>query len=147
MTRLGRVGRIGWGRLGKDFLKGVTDQSSVSRNQNIAASKASPQAVAALQNEVTRQLKPHWQRLAPTGADAELLRTKLRFNLDRNGALVGAPTILGTTGRTASNAPQLSLHAERAVAAVRRAAPFRLPEKFYNEWKQITYDFDKRLSR
>ncbi|MEO9467440.1 cell envelope biogenesis protein TolA [Parasphingorhabdus sp.] len=134
-------------RLGKDFLKGVTDAPSTSRNQNIAAEKASPAAVASLNREVTRQLKPHWQRLAPSGADAELLRTTIIFNLNPDGSLSGPPNVIRTSGATPSNRPQVALHAERAVAAIRRAAPFRLPEKFYAEWKSIRYDFDKSLSR
>ena len=132
-------------RLGDDFLKGVTDAPSVSRNQNIAAEKASPAVQSSIQAEITRQLKPHWTRLAPTGADAELLVTKLRFKLNRDGSLAGLPENLGTSGRTASNAPQVSVHGERAIAAVRSAAPFQLPEKFYDVWKEVTYDFDKRL--
>ncbi|MEP5117842.1 MAG: hypothetical protein ABJQ58_00275, partial [Marinomonas sp.] len=60
-------------RLGNDFLKGVTDAPSVSRNQNIAAAKASPAAVASLQRELYRLIKLKWR--PPTGADAELLRT------------------------------------------------------------------------
>ncbi|MEM8918051.1 MAG: cell envelope biogenesis protein TolA [Pseudomonadota bacterium] len=133
-------------RLGKDFLKGVTDTASTSRNQNIAAEKASPAAVASLQRAVLAQLKPHWQSLAPTGADAELLRTVVRFQLDRQGNVVGRPTIVNTSGKTASNAPQAALHGERAVAAVRRAAPFDLPEKFYDSWKDLQANFDKRLA-
>jgi len=122
-------------RLGKDFLKGVTDQSSVSRNQNISAEKASASAVASLRRELLRQVKPHWR--PPTGADAEKLRTKVTARLDRSGNIVGTPSAT-TSGVNASNRSQAAIHKERAIAAVKLAAPFKtFPEKFYDEWQVI----------
>ncbi len=122
-------------RLGDDFLKGVTDASSVSRNQNITAEKASPAAVASLERELYRLIKQKWR--PPTGADAELLRTKVTARLDSNGQIIGTPTAT-TTGITPSNRSQVEIHQERAIAAVRLAAPFTtFPEKFYDEWKVI----------
>lgn len=122
-------------RLGDDFLKGVTDAPSVSRNQNIAAEKASPAAVASLERELYRLIKQKWR--PPSGADAELLRTKVTARLDSNGRIVGTPTAT-TTGITPSNRSQVDIHQERAIAAVQLAAPFTtFPEKFYDEWKVI----------
>ncbi len=122
-------------RLGKDFLKGVTDQSSVSRNQNITGEKASARAVASLQQELYRQLKRQWK--PPTGADAEKLRTKVTARLDRSGNIVGTPTAT-TTGITPSNRSQADIHKERAIAAVKLAAPYTtFPEKYYSEWQVI----------
>ncbi|MEO9636097.1 MAG: cell envelope biogenesis protein TolA [Parasphingorhabdus sp.] len=122
-------------RLGNDFLKGVTDAPSVSRNQNIAAAKASPAAVASLQRELYRLIKLKWR--PPTGADAELLRTTVTARLDSKGRIVGTPTAT-TTGITPSNRSQVNIHKERAIAAVRLAAPYTtFPEKFYDEWKVI----------
>ncbi len=122
-------------RLGKDFLKGVTDQSSVSRNQNIAAEKASASTVASLQRELNRLVKRHWK--PPTGADAELLRTKVTARLDRSGNIVGTPSAT-TSGINASNQSQAAIHKERAIAAVKLAAPFTtFPEKYYDEWQVI----------
>lgn len=122
-------------RLGKDFLKGVTDQSSVSRNQNVTGAKASARAVASLQQELYRQVKRKWK--PPSGADAELLRTKVTARLDRSGNIIGTPTAT-TTGITASNRSQAGIHKERAIAAVKLAAPYKtFPEKFYTEWQVI----------
>lgn len=122
-------------RLGDDFLKGVTDASSVSRNQNIAAEKASSATVASLQRELYRLVKQKWR--PPTGADAELLRTTVTARLDSNGRIVGTPTAT-TTGITPSNRSQVKIHQERAIAAVQLAAPFTtFPEKYYDEWKVI----------
>ncbi|WP_108810972.1 cell envelope biogenesis protein TolA [Sphingorhabdus sp. Alg231-15] len=122
-------------RLGKDFLKGVTDQSSVSRNQNVTGEKASARAVASLQQELYRQLKRQWK--PPTGADAEKLRTKVTARLDRSGNIVGTPSAT-TSGITPGNRSQAAIHKERAIAAVKLAAPYTtFPEKYYSEWQVI----------
>lgn len=122
-------------RLGKDFLKGITDQTSLSRNQDATGEKASASVVASLQQELYRQIKRHWK--PPTGADAELLRTKVTARLDREGNIIGTPTAT-TTGINASNRSQADLHKERAIAAVKLAAPFStFPEKYYSSWDVI----------
>ena len=122
-------------RLGDDFLKGVTDAPSTSQNQNIRAEKASASAVASLQRELYRLVKQRWT--PPSGADSELLRTKVVARLDRDGKIIGSPSA-STTGITASNRSQVGVHQERAIAAVRLAAPYTtFPEKFYDEWKVI----------
>ena len=54
---------------------------------------------------------------------------------------------MGTSGQTASNRPQVKLHQEQAVRAVRLASPFRLPAQYYEAWKQLRVTFDKRLSQ
>ncbi|ASK90027.1 cell envelope biogenesis protein TolA [Sphingorhabdus sp. SMR4y] len=122
-------------RLGDDFLKGVTDAPSVSRNQNIAAERASPAVKAALASELKRKLKPHWK--SPTGADAENLRTTVTAQLDENGQIIGTPRAT-TIGITASNRSQVEIHQERAIAAVRLAAPYStFPKEYYGEWRVI----------
>ena len=56
---------------------------------------------------------------------------------------------LAQLGVTASNRPQAKLHAERAIQAVKLAAPFRnLPPEFYDQWKWLRpLRFDARLNR
>ncbi|MDM7956376.1 cell envelope biogenesis protein TolA [Blastomonas sp.] len=125
-------------RIGKDFLEGVTDKASTSRSQTPPASVAGPAVVASLQRELLRQVKPHW--VPPTGADADQLRTKVTVRLDESGNIVGSPSAT-TTGVTSSNRAQEGLHKERAIAAVRRAAPFKFPPQFYSEWQTIEPTF------
>jgi hypothetical protein len=49
-------------------------------------------------------------------------------------------------GITASNRPQAQLHAERAIRAVQLAAPFDLPEEYYDVWKSPrNVKFDRNL--
>jgi outer membrane biosynthesis protein TonB len=129
-------------RLGNDFLKGVGDRPNASTAQTPRAA-AGPAVEASLAREVLRQLKPHWK--APTGADAEKLRTTLSISLARDGT-VAAVRVIETTGVTDSNRGQVRLHQEAAVKAVRLAAPFVLPAELYDAWKVLEpVGFDKRL--
>lgn len=129
-------------RLGNDFLKGVSDRPTASTSQAPRAA-AGPAVEASLAREVLRQLKPHWR--APTGADAEQLRTTLSIRLARDGTLVDV-RVIGTTGVTDSNRAQVRLHQEAATKAVRLAAPFVLPTELYDAWKVLEpVGFDKRL--
>ncbi len=132
-------------RLGADFLKGIGAEPSTSRSTAPAAAEAGPEVQASLAALVRRQLKPHWT--APTGADAELLRTELSIALARDGSVTRVE-VLRTTGQTPSNRPQVRLHQEQAIRAVRLASPFRLPPEYYDSWKLLSpIGFDKRLSR
>lgn len=125
-------------RIGSDFLEGVTDKPSTSRAQTPPAAVAGAAVVASLQRELLRQVKPHW--VPPTGADADQLRTKVTVRLDESGNIVGSPSAV-TTGVNASNRAQEGLHKERAIAAVRRAAPFKFPPQYYSEWQTIEPTF------
>lgn len=131
------------GRL-SGLLTGVSDRDSDSRSTAPPAAAAGPAVQASLGAEVRRQLKPHWK--APTGADAEQLRTEVVISLAEDGRVTDV-RIVGTTGQTASNRPQVKLHQEQAARAVRLAAPFRLPAQYYEAWKSLRITFDKRLSQ
>jgi len=131
----------GGSRLGDDFLRGVSDgdrQESGTPAATFGAAEA-----ASLAQAISRQLKPHWA--APQGPDVEKLVTVVRFRLNRDGSLAGAPTVVSQSGVTPTNEAQKGRHAEQAVRAVRLAAPFDLPEEFYDRWKTITTNFDRRL--
>lgn len=127
------------------LLEGLSDKPSDSRSTAPRASVASPAVQASLRAAVLRQLKPHWK--APTGADAELLRTELSITLARDGSVTDIE-VLGQTGITASNRAQAKLHQEQAIKAVRLASPFDLPAAYYDTWKILSpIGFDKRLSQ
>ncbi|WP_322740318.1 TonB C-terminal domain-containing protein [Sphingomonas sp. M1-B02] len=89
---------------------------------------------AALGAEIIRQIRPHWS--PPSGADSDKLRTRVVVTLGRDGALAGEPRVT-QTGVTASNRAQAELARERAIRAVKLAAPFKLPAQFYDAWKTI----------
>lgn len=131
------------GRL-SGLLNGVSDRTTESRSAAAPAATAGPAVQASLGAEIRRQIKPHWK--APTGADSEQLRTELVISLAENGRVTDI-RIVGTSGQTASNRPQVPLHREQAERAVRLAAPFRLPAQYYEAWRSIKVTFDKRLSQ
>jgi outer membrane biosynthesis protein TonB len=140
-----KEGRPRASRLSRDMVEGATDSPSRGRDVTPPGSTASPAVKSALAAEIVRQLKPHWR--APTGADADQLVTVVSARLNRDGSLAGTPQVVSQTGVTASNRAQADLHKERAVRAVQLAAPFNLPEEFYDEWKLLRPRFDRRLSQ
>lgn len=140
-----KAGRPRASRLSRDMVEGATDSPSRGRDTTPPGSTASPAVKSALAAEIVRQLKPHWR--APTGADADQLVTVVSARLNRDGSLAGTPQVVSQTGVTDSNRAQADLHKERAVRAVQLAAPFNLPEEFYDEWKLLRPRFDRRLSQ
>jgi protein TonB len=135
----------GGARIGNDFLKGAT---SGERNENAAlpASAIGAAERSSLAQAIARQLKPRWS--APQGADAELLVTVLSFELNPDGSLAGPPRVVSQDGITPANRTQAGRHAEQAIRAVQLAAPFDLPEKYFNVWKRISaFRFDRKLSQ
>lgn len=132
-------------QLSRSIIDGLTDAPSRSAATGTPAQKAGPAVQASLAAEVLRQLKRHWT--APTGADAEKLRTELAITLARDGSVTNIE-FLRQTGVTASNRAQAQLHRERAMKAVRLASPFKLPAEYYDTWKLLSpIGFDKRLSQ
>jgi len=133
----------GGSRIGSDFLQGAGN-SERSTNRGTAAATFGAAEQASLEQAINRQLKPHWS--APQGVDAEKLVTVLSWELNADGSLKGRPQVVSQSGITDSNRPQASLHAERAIRAVQLAAPFDLPDQFYDKWKRIrSWRFDRRL--
>ena len=122
-------------RLGPDFLKGITEAASVSRAAEASAPNIGPREQASLAAELKRQLKPYWK--PPSGADIDKLRVTIVANLAQDGSIVGEPRVIGPTGVTPSNRAQADLFVERAVSAVKRAAPYNFPKQYYAAWKII----------
>jgi outer membrane biosynthesis protein TonB len=150
--------------LSKSIVTGLADpviteappKASTKGNASNAAPASQPVSVPATQmtgaqktslnSLIFTQLKPHWR--PPSGADAELLVTQLSVRLNRDGSLAADPEVVVQRGINDSNRAQARLHADRAIQAVRRAAPFTLPSQFYDGWKWLNpLTFDGRLSR
>jgi len=136
---------VGGSRIGSDFLSGVRGGTGTEQSGRPLADAYGPRVVSALRGAITRQLKPHW--IAPQGVDAEKLVTVLAWDLNEDGTLDGPPRVVRQYGITATNRAQASRHAELAVRAVQLAAPFDLPDAYYDKWKRVQFDFDKSLSR
>lgn len=135
----------GGSEIGANFLEGA-GSSKTTEDTRIPASEIGRSAKASIIQAIVRQIRPHWN--APSGIDAELLVTELAFELDEDGRLRSRPRVINQSGITDSNRPQANLHAERAIRAVQLAAPFDLPDEYYNAWKSIRgARFDRNLSR
>jgi outer membrane biosynthesis protein TonB len=127
------------------IVAGLSERQNSSQSTTPPAAAAGPEVKASLGRLVREQLRPHWK--SPSGADAELLRTELSIWLGRDGSVTRVE-VIGTSGQTASNRPQVKLHQEQALRAVRLASPFNLPDKFYDAWKYLSpIGFDRKLSR
>ena len=148
--------------LSNSIVSGLSDtpsQAKPARPSRVAppsAAPAEPAGVSAaamtgaqkasLNSLIYTQIKPHWR--PPSGADAELLITRLSVRLNKDGSLASDPEVITQDGINDSNRAQAKLHADRAIQAVRRAAPFNLPVQFYDGWKWLKpLNFDGRLSR
>lgn len=123
---------------------GLTDRASTSSSTRPKASQTSAQARQSITVAIGNRIRPYWK--PPTGADADKLVTIVQFDLNRDGTLIGMPEVIDQRGKTDSNAPQQALHAERAIRAIRAAAPFKLPPEFYDQWRTWRLEFDARLN-
>jgi len=130
-----------------DWMKSASraDSADAKPTDGAMASSISAAQKSALDAEIRRQLKPHWK--APTGADAESLRTIVIVRLAKDGSITGNPEVEDTLGITPSNRAQVRLHQEQAIKAIRLAAPFNLPAALYSSWNSLRLTFDKRLSQ
>ncbi|RVU07685.1 hypothetical protein EOE18_00950 [Novosphingobium umbonatum] len=134
----------GGSRIGSDFLKGVTSNTG-GKAQTPPAPTIGPQVKGALVGAMSRQLKPYWR--VPQGVDTEQLVTVLAFDLNIDGTLAGPITVVRQEGVTPSNRPQAGLHRENAIRAVKLAAPFPLPPDYYDAWKHVQFEFNRKLSQ
>lgn len=139
--------RSGGSRIGDNFLAG-SGSSTTTSEARTPASQIGASAKASIVSAIARQVRPHWQGKAPSGADAELLVTVLAFDLNPDGSLKGRPRVVSQSGVNAANEAQKDRHAEVAVRAVQLAAPFDLPDEYYEAWKSVRgARFDRNLSR
>lgn len=124
----------------------ASNAAPASQPVSVPATQMTGAQKASLNSLIFTQLKPHWR--PPSGADAELLVTQLSVRLNRDGSLAADPEVVVQRGINDSNRAQARLHADRAIQAVRRAAPFTLPSQYYDGWKWLNpLTFDGRLSR
>lgn len=129
--------------IGDDFLEG-RGSSTITDETRAPAARFGSAERAALSSAITRQLRPHWT--APSGVDTELLVSTVSWDLNSDGTLNGRPRCkTDPSSITTSNQQQAGLHCERAIRAVQLAAPFNLPEQFYDRWKALEWQFDRRL--
>lgn len=137
--------RSGGQRIGDDFLGGA-GSSTTTTETRIPASQIGASARASLVDGIARKIKPHWQ--PPNGPEVDQIVTVLRFRLNPDGSLAGRPSVVRQVGVNDTNRAQAGRHAEQAIRAVQLAAPFDLPEQYYEAWKNVSgFSFDWKLSQ
>lgn len=106
-----------------------------SRPGSAGRSEETALALGIIQERVTR----NWN-LDCANPEFASVRVRVTVNLNQNGGLVGEPHAdIAEEGGTRGVA------AQRAVAAVRRAAPFdTLPPERYAEWRTVILNFNAR---
>lgn len=134
----------GGSRVGDNFLAGMGDSTRTSETRAPAGAIGASERASLLQ-AITREVKPRWQ--PPSGPDVDQLVSKIRFRINKDGSLVGAPTLVSQRGVNDTNRAQAGRHGEQAIRAVQLAAPFDLPERYYDAWKTVTLDFDWKLAQ
>jgi outer membrane biosynthesis protein TonB len=137
--------RSGGSRIGDDFLEGRGSSTSTTETR-APASQIGASAKASIGQALARQVKPHWT--APQGLDVDELVTLIDFDLNPDGSLKGRPRVRSQSGINDSNRAQAARHAENAIRAVQLAAPFDLPEEYYEAWKTVRgARFDRNTAR
>lgn len=127
--------KTGGSRLGDDFLKGVPNSTAAGTSPLVPASQIGQAARNSINAAIYREIRPHWQGQVPQGPEAELLVSVISIELNPDGSLARDP-ILVEQKTNANNQVQARRHAEVAIRAIRRAAPFDLPPELYNYWRR-----------
>lgn len=124
--------------------RGQSAKPTPAADGGMRAQKTAAQWEASFIQSVLRKIQPYWK--APTGPDAQLLKSNLMIRLNRDGT-VASVTVASQTGETDSNRNLKALHAERATKAVQRAGRFEgLPDELYDIWQTLgPITFDKKL--
>lgn len=100
-----------------------------------------PRATATLIQAIRAQVAPCWN--PPIGgADVKKMTVLLHIEVNRDGSIVGRPSVVSQTGVTGANQDYARAFAETARRAVLRCAPLRLPANLYDLWKAVEINFD-----
>ncbi len=136
------------GRLGDDFLKGLTSEPSTSRSQTPRAAKIDARALASIVQAIARQIQPCADRQVDPGPGANQIVTTLNLRLNENGTLSATPTVVRQTGVTDENQRYAQRVKDLGVAAFKGCSPLKLPPEFYDTpsggWNNINYQWKLR---
>ena len=135
-------------RLGDDFRKGLTAQTSQAKGQTPRAAVVGAQALSSLGAAIARQIRPCYD-LGPLGGTAAMdIVVKVRLQPDRAGVVSRSTMeIVGFSGVNGSNSAYQGRMAEVARNAVLnpRCSPLSLPAELYEGgWQDITLNFIPR---
>ncbi|MCC2980634.1 cell envelope biogenesis protein TolA [Sphingomonas sp. IC4-52] len=136
------------GRLGDDFLKGLTTEPSTSRSQTPRAAKIDATALASIVQAIARQIQPCADRQVDPGPGANEIVTTLNLRLNENGTLAATPTVVRQTGVTAQNERYAQRVKDLGIAAFKGCSPLKLPPEYYDTpnggWNNINFKWKLR---
>lgn len=136
------------GRLGDDFLKGLTSEPSKSRSQAPRAAKIDATALASIVQAIARQIQPCADRQVDPGPGANEIVTTLNLRLNENGTLAATPTMVRQTGVTAQNERYAQRVRDLGIAAFKGCSPLKLPPEYYDTpnggWNNINFKWKLR---
>ena len=136
------------GRLGDDFLKGLTSEPSTSRSQTPRAAKIDATALASIVQAIARQIQPCADRQVDPGPGANEIVTTLNLRLNENGTLAATPTVVRQTGVNAQNERYAQRVKDLGIAAFKGCSPLKLPPEYYNTpsggWNNINFKWKLR---
>ncbi|WP_260582357.1 hypothetical protein [Sphingopyxis sp. PET50] len=114
------------------IVEGLGRDATKSQSKGAPAKQTAAQVQRSAQLAVDREIKPHWQRNAPSGYEVELLRLTLEIRLSADGKVLDVRQIGDLTGTTDSNAPQQKRFIEQARKSITQAAPFEISADGYD---------------
>ncbi|KQT31824.1 cell envelope biogenesis protein TolA [Sphingomonas sp. Leaf412] len=138
------------GRLGDDFLKGMTAEKSNARENDAppAAAKIDGRALASIVQAIARQIQPCADRQVDPGPGANRIVTKLNLRLNRDGTLAATPTMVSQSGLTDENQRYARRVVDLGIAAFKGCSPLRLPAEYYDTanggWSNINFNWKLR---
>ncbi|OWK29040.1 cell envelope biogenesis protein TolA [Sphingomonas mucosissima] len=136
------------GRLGDDFLKGLTSEPSTSRSQTPRAAKIDASALASIVQAIARQIQPCADRQVDPGPGANEIVTTLNLRLNENGTLAATPTVVRQTGVTGENERYAQRVKDLGIAAFKGCSPLKLPPEYYDTpnggWNNINFKWKLR---
>ena len=136
------------GRLGDDFLKGLSTEKSTSRSQTPRAAKIDGAALASIVQAIARQIQPCADRQVDPGPGANEIVTTLNLRLNENGTLAATPTVVRQTGVTPENERYAQRVKDLGIAAFKGCSPLKLPPEYYDTpnggWNNINFKWKLR---
>ncbi len=118
------------------------DEGKPAPEQPQIAERASITEIERLRQLIRRQIEPCWS--PPIGAvEAENLAVTIFIRVDRRGMVLEA-RVIDAPAMAFSSYVQAAADAARRAVLNPRCQPFRLPQKHYDLWKEIRFNFDPR---
>jgi outer membrane biosynthesis protein TonB len=135
-------------RLGDDFLKGISDKPSKTKSVVPQAAVMNQQAMADIGSAIKRQVQPCADRQVKPGPGAERIVVTIRLRMNRDGSLIGNPTIVGHSGVDDENSRYQDRVDDNAIATFKGCSPLRgLPDELYavpNGWSDFKMRYNLR---